>query len=527
MSPLYIQLFLTASALALYIVIRRWYRSSTSGLKSVPRAAGGHWLWGHEKDAWETPDAGFYIKNFDKCGQAFAMRGGLFSDDILAINDPAALSHMFTKHPYNYPKSVSIRPLVERIMGRSLLWAEGDEHKRQRAALAPVFTHSMVKQMEFNVRDTSERFVDMLKEHISDDEPTNKGTGGDAVEINVVDWTSRATLQIIGSIGLGHDFRLGETDDAKAITQSLHEIATINMTPAGFIAPLVLRTFPFITNLPIKAIQAQGTIKLVTQRLGKEIVEENRRANCGEIKGKDLLSTLLRLEDARGEQLDRMLDHIATFIVAGHETTSTALNLTLYSLARNKPAQDRLRHELLSFPSAEPTYDDYLNKLPFLDAVTKEAMRFHPAVMYTERVAVKDDILPLLNPIRNPRTGEEVRSVMVKKGQTIHISHMAINRSKAMWGEDASEFKPERWISTVPASGKGGPVVGGAIHSLVGPTQGWNGIFTFIEGPRICIGVRLGECIFAIYLACDNKILISLHSHIRIQSHPCRPNQEL
>ncbi|KAG9009832.1 hypothetical protein FRB94_013555 [Tulasnella sp. JGI-2019a] len=111
--------------------------------------------------------------------------------------------------------------------------------------------------------------------------------------------------------------------------------------------------------------------------------------------------------------------------------------------------------------------------------------------MHTEHVAIKDDRLPLLHPIRDPKTGEEVRSIMIKEGQTFHISSMAINRDTAFWGEDASKYRPERWMSAVPTGGKGEPVIESAQPPLVGPTQGWNGLFTFIEGPRICIGLKL------------------------------------
>ncbi|KAG9035967.1 hypothetical protein FRB95_010175 [Tulasnella sp. JGI-2019a] len=184
-------------------------------------------------------------------------------------------------------------------------------------------------------------------------------------------------------------------------------------------------------------------------------------------------------------------DLLAFSSLGGHETTSSTLNFTLYNLAHNKPAQDRLRQELLSFPSVEPTYDDYLDKLPVLDAVTKESMRFHPVAMHTERVAMKDDVIPLRTPVRNPKTGEEVKSVMIKKGQTIYVSLMAINRSKAIWGEDASEFKPERWMCALPASDKGEPDAMQALPPPVNATQGWNGMFTFVEGRRTCIGLRL------------------------------------
>ncbi|KAG9009837.1 hypothetical protein FRB94_013549 [Tulasnella sp. JGI-2019a] len=309
MSPLYTQLLLAASGLALYIFTRKWYRSSASGLKSIPRATDGHWLWGHEMEAWATPNSGFYTQNFEKNGQVFAMKGGLFSEDILAISDPAALSHMFTKHPYDYPKSSSIRPLIERVIGRSLVWAEGDEHKRQRTTLGPVFTHSKVKQTEPEVRDASDRLVNLLKEYISN----NNESKDDTIEINALDWCSRATLQVIGSVGFGHDFQLGETEDAKAIAESFREIVNTGMTFSGFIAPLIIRTFPFITELPVKEIQAQGDVKLIVKRLARGIVEEKRKRKDVEDKGKDLLSTLLRMQEVDGEQLDLVLDHVSVY----------------------------------------------------------------------------------------------------------------------------------------------------------------------------------------------------------------------
>lgn len=76
----------------------------------------------------------------------------------------------------------------------------------------------------------------------------------------------------------------------------------------------------------------------------------------------------------------------------------------------------------MAFPNAQPTYDDFLNRLPILDAVTKEAMRIHPAVSNTERIAMRDDILPLRTPVRDPRTGELVNSVVIKKGQVSALS---------------------------------------------------------------------------------------------------------
>ncbi|KAG8986030.1 hypothetical protein FRB90_004254, partial [Tulasnella sp. 427] len=61
----------------------------------------------------------------------------------------------------------------------------------------------------------------------------------------------------------------------------------------------------------------------------------------------------------------------------------------------------------------------------------------------------------------------------------INVPTIAINRNQTVWGPDAEVFRPERWLEP------------GALPAPTSLTQGWSGIFTFIEGPRICIGYRL------------------------------------
>lgn len=128
-------------------------------------------------------------------------------------------------------------------------------------------------------------------------------------------------------------------------------------------------------------------------------------------------------------------------------------------------------------------------------------MRCHPSVSYTERIAQMDDVLPLRFPIKT-QDGETLSSIKIRKGQVsanmvgpmccsgltvfsrflqvINVPTIAINQS-SVWGPDAEVFRPERWINP------------GELPPPTSLTQGWSGLFSFIEGPRICIGLRLGE----------------------------------
>ena len=66
--------------------------------------------------------------------------------------------------------------------------------------------------------------------------------------------------------------------------------------------------------------------------------------------------------------------------------------------------------------------------------------------------ALKDAVLPLLWPIKSADGGSEIKEIFVPKGTDVVIAIMGANKSKIIWGEDAEEWKPSRWLSPLPES---------------------------------------------------------------------------
>ena len=91
------------------------------------------------------------------------------------------------------------------------------------------------------------------------------------------------------------------------------------------------------------------------------------------------------------------LTHTLRFLVAGHETTSSGTAWCLFALAQAPEVQVKLREELWSVQTENPTMDE-LNALPYLEAVVRETMRVHAPVSGTIRVSAKDDVVPLERP---------------------------------------------------------------------------------------------------------------------------------
>jgi cytochrome P450 len=193
------------------------------------------------------------------------------------------------------------------------------------------------------------------------------------------------------------------------------------------------------------------------------------------------------------------ITEIPTFLVAGHETSASMMSWLFLELASNPSIQSALRAECLANPlrvrttsqnsdsnsgfkgEAEPLDAaelSALDKLPLLDAVVRETLRLHSPVPCVHRAATRDDVIPLDKPYVD-RDGVTRENVTIHKGDTLYISILLVDRMVALWGPDAGQWKPERWMD-----GKGLPE---AVKNVPGV---WGNLMTFLGGGRACIGFK-------------------------------------
>ena len=127
-----------------------------------------------------------------------------------------------------------------------------------------------------------------------------------------------------------------------------------------------------------------------------------------------------------------------TFLLAGYETTATALAFCMYCLAANPGAAAKMVAELQASVggAADATAAD-VAALPYLDAVFKEALRLYPPAPMTLRVAGEDCV---------------IGGYPVPKGTWLQVDTRTIQRDPEVWGPDAAEFRPERWLDGSAAS---------------------------------------------------------------------------
>ncbi|PCH35326.1 hypothetical protein WOLCODRAFT_79403 [Wolfiporia cocos MD-104 SS10] len=483
------QLLLLVTALAVAIYVRAHGRRSRTDVHRLASAPAGDasWLWGHELRAFEGAACEMYTRWAGACGRVFRIKGALFHSDIIVAADHAAVAHIF-QNVDDYVKSPAFRPPVANVLGEGVVWAEGDDHKKQRRLLAPAFSPDTVKGMADDISECSE----MLESRLANEVLAH---GGGAT-VNIIEHASTCTLDIIGRVAFGHDFGAGQTTEARAIRASWAAHVNSGLTFGAFLAMLIIRACPHVFLLPLPAIRAGGRIREIVTHLSTRLV----RRGVFSDRGRDILSILMRADRLRGAKDERLspqqiVDNINTFMMVGHETTAGSLAFTLLELARRPDVQARLRAEVRA-SGRELAHDD-VQRLALLDAVVREGLRLHPAAPQTERVALKDDVIPLSMPVRTA-DGSMLAALRIRAGQVFHIPFTTMHVNPDVWGARAAEFDPDRWL------------VPGGVPPPAALPHGWSGLVTFCDGPRNCLGYRLAILEFKIILA---SLVRSLEFH--------------
>ena len=161
-----------------------------------------------------------------------------------------------------------------------------------------------------------------------------------------------------------------------------------------------------------------------------------------------------------------IVNQLLNVFLPAHDATAVALTNIFFHISRHPEVYAALRQEVLSMGSHTEWTFERLKGCKMLQAVMNETFRLNPSIGQMNRIALRDTVLP---------TGggpDGSSPVYVTKGTVMTTSFYALHRLKELWGEDAEDWKPERWLD-----------------SKVKP-----GHWTFLPfggGPRICIGMQL------------------------------------
>ncbi|KAJ6511636.1 cytochrome P450 [Mycena vulgaris] len=444
-----------------------------------------------------SPDAlGWHFNMPEEFGHVARLKGGIIGADALYITDPAALNSILVRQQAWFPESTEFAGLFGVIhCGDGVASVQGREHKKQRKHMDVLFTASRVSKLMPMFYQVTHQLQSKLTAALSGKPP------GQVVDM--LDYLTRAALEIIGTAGIGHTFN--SFDDKSEAFDEFHGAIT-SVLPLASRLFLVLpfleswrkmrpvwlrRTLASIATFPWPAagkfraaVDAMHPVYVMLYDSRKQALEEGGSAALAETAagGKDLITSMIQANwDA--DEADKMSDDIvlanmSSIVHGGQETTSSSLARFLSLVAADTDLQQRLRVELQEAKAKKAPGEDLdfneLERLPLLDAVVREMLRIYSPVTFVWRQTKKDVVVPLTYPIRSEITGEETTELLIEEGTAVYLGLSAANRSTAIWGPDAAEFKPERWLNRSQNESK-----------LPGA---YSGMMTFLSGAKVCPG---------------------------------------
>jgi cytochrome P450 len=323
--------------------------------------------------------------------------------------------------------------------------AEGADWRWQRRAVAPIFRHEMLLSFV-------PIFAEMAQRQIERWRAADRGIPVDAAAA-----MTRTTFDIIVEAMLGGSASLDAESFSGALMQSFHTI------PWQII--YVLFSVPEWMPYPRRgrAKRARKFLQSDTQR----IVETRRATPSARM---DLLDSLIAardLETGRSMSDEEVANNLLTFIIAGHETTAVALTWTLWLLAKDQAAQQRVVDEVVAVAGNSTITASHVEGLSFCRQVIQESMRLFP---------------PAPGIARQAKTAMELGAMRLAAGTRIHIPVYALHRHVRLW-DDPNAFDPDRFTADrVKARSR-------------------YAFLPFGGGPRICIGASFAMIEAAVILA--------------------------
>ncbi|KAL0939306.1 cytochrome p450 [Colletotrichum truncatum] len=362
--------------------------------------------------------------------------------------------HAFAKHPYFY----------EAFMTPHSVFVETDRslHRQRRKMLNNFFSKSSIRGMQHllyeKVNNLCTIVSGMDKNH----------------SLNIYNAVRCMTIDIISDLGFGRSF--GLTDNAKG-SQFEAEFLKVFDIAADSIWDLIY--FPLIrtvlNKMPPAFINLLGGPAAHMIRLSEAIQDVVARFRATQAAGKSpehetIFDGLSELDDRE------MLAEATDIIIAGSDTTATTLAVAVHQLTCNPDKYDTLKTEIqrANLKSARDYDLKDLEKLSYLSACVKEALRFASAV---------PGRLPRIVPPPQSKTVPLiVDQKVIPPGTVVGMSAYTVHTDKEIWGDDAREFKPERWLEP---EGK----------------QLEKYLVTFSKGARQCLGINLAYAEITLALA--------------------------
>lgn len=380
----------------------------------------------------------------------------IFGVEIISTRDPENIKAILATQFLDFTLGLR-HPQFLPLLGSGIFTLDGEGWKHSRALLRPQFSRDQIAHVR-----ALEPHLQLLVNHIKTHQDKEfdiqelfyRFTLDFSTEFLFGESTSSLADEAIGFVEGFDNF-----PEQKGFAEAFNYVQQVLSSRAVFLEFYFLMDGPKFRRC-ISKVHAFAE-HYVTWALSTSHEELKRRSQGGYV----------FLYELAMETLDPVVlrDQLLNILVAGRDTTAGLLSFAMYELARNPKLWETLRDEVSDRFGCGPeariqdiTFEA-LKQSPYLKAVLNETLRMYPAVPNNFRTAARETTLP--------RGGgkDGLSPILIRKGQIVAYTIYSTQRDPAIYGEDAMEFKPERWSEERTRR------------------LGWS-FLPFNGGPRICLG---------------------------------------
>ncbi|RDX90634.1 11-oxo-beta-amyrin 30-oxidase [Mucuna pruriens] len=353
------------------------------------------------------------------------------------ITDPKQIKEVFNNmQDFHRPKLSG----NAKFLRHGLLNYEGEKWAKHRKIINPAFHLEKLKNMLPAFSQSCHDMISTWKGMFSSD-----GT----CEIDVWPFLQNLTCDVISRTAFGSSYAEGTR-----IFQLLKKQGYLFMT-AQFKDIPILQFLPTTSKRRMKEIETE-----MHDSINGIIKKREKAMENGETSNEDLLSILLESNhmeiQGHGMTNQEVIEECKLFYLAGQETTASLLVWTMVLLGRYPEWQSRAREEVFQvFGNQNPDVDG-LSQLKIVTMILYEVLRLYPPTVFFGRTLQKD---------------VKLGNLSLPAGVNVTMPILLIHHDGDIWGDDAKEFKPERFSEGIAKA-----------------TKGQVSFFPFGWGPRICIG---------------------------------------
>ncbi|KAM0999240.1 hypothetical protein FF1_005971 [Malus domestica] len=393
----------------------------------------------------------------------FAYKHKTFRVLNLSVNyvitvDPANLEYILKTNFANYGRGLYNYEILTDVLGDGIFAVDGEKWIHQRKLSSYEISTKVVKDFSNGVFKTNAvKLAGII---------FKAATCGQEIEIQ--DLFTKAGLDTILKILLGMevDTMYGTNEEGTRFSHAFDEASKLTLYRFVDFSWKIKR----FLNIGSEAVLHKD-IKLMDQFIYKLIHRKIETAhNSSEdeqpaLKKGDMISRLL---EVKGNDPKYLRDLFLSFIIAGKDTLASNLTWVIYMLCKHPHMQEKVAKEVREAANlkddssivelVDSLNEEALNKMQYLFAALTETQRLYPAVPLNAKICSSDDTWP--------------DGFSVKKGDMVAYNAYSMGRMKYLWGNDAQEFRPERWLDE------------NGIFEEESPFK----FIAFSAGPRICLG---------------------------------------